>query len=234
MAAHTVRLLHVEDDAMQQRMIAHHLNAISEHTFAITTMTSEALALDCFEKSHFDLVLLDYKLTQGDGLHLLNRMRELDPIVPIIAISGVATAGLAARLVQAGADDYFDKRHLNSADLAKSIRSALQRAETVRKVAGRLTDKRSEFTNQLTDLCADYVRRMGADLLRQLDVLAQHMKHAEISATELHRMHEIATSRLEAPIGLDQEGTKLLARALLFELLVRVCDEPNTNAVCSG
>jgi CheY-like chemotaxis protein len=95
MSVRTVRLLHVEDDAMQQRMIAHHLKALPEYVFAITAVASEELAMECFQTEHFDLVLLDYQLAQGDGLHLLGRMRDLDPIIPIIAISGVETSEVA-------------------------------------------------------------------------------------------------------------------------------------------
>jgi hypothetical protein len=115
---------------------------------------------------------------------------------------------------------------LNSTDLAKSIRSSLRRAEAVRK----LTDKLSGFTNQLTKLCADYVRGMGGDFLEQLGVITQDLKHAHVSANELQRMHESATSRLEVPIGLDHGRMKLLARPLLLELLVRVYDDSNLSA----
>jgi len=231
MSVRTVRLLHVEDDPMQLRIIAHHLKALPEDTFAITAVASEELAMECFRNAKFDLVLLDYQLDQGDGVHLLGCMRELDPIIPIIAISGVATSEIAAKLVQGGADDYFNKRELKSADLAKSIRSSLRRADAVRKtIASRTTDELSRFTNQLTELCALYVRRMGTDFLEHLDVIEQNMKRARISAHELQRMHETATSRLEVTIGLDRGKMKLMARHLLFELLVRVYEDPYLSA----
>jgi DNA-binding response OmpR family regulator len=174
--------------------------------------------------------LLDYQLVQGDGMHLLGRLRDLDPIIPIIAISGVATSEIAAKLVLAGADDYFNKRDLNSADLGKSIRASLRRADAVRKKIGsRMTDELSRFTHQLRELCAEYVRRLGPDFLKQLDVIAQELKRARISAPELQRMHENATSQTELAIGLDQGRMKLLARSLLFELFVRVYDDPYPN-----
>src|ERR1035438_8385707 len=128
MSACIVKLLHVEDDLMQQRMIAHHLRAIPEFAFAITAVASEELAMEWFQKIKFDQVLLDYQLAQGNGLHLLVRMRELDPIIPIITISGVATSEIAAELLIAGADAYFNKRELTRANLAQSIRSSLRRA----------------------------------------------------------------------------------------------------------
>jgi DNA-binding response OmpR family regulator len=231
MSVLTVRLLHVEDDAMQQRMIAHHLKALPEFAFTITAVTSEQRAMEYFQKAGCDLVLLDYQLAEGDGLHTLGRMREVDPIVPIIAISGVATSQVAAQLVQAGADDYFDKRELSSSGLAKSIRASLRRAEAVRKtIASRMPDEPSRAATKLTELCVDYVRRIGVGFLEQLDVITQDLKHAGMSAQELEQMHENATLGLEVPAGLDRGRMKLLTRPLLLELLVRVYDDPNLSA----
>jgi DNA-binding response OmpR family regulator len=218
-----VTLLHVEDDPMQQRMIAHHLKAIPEHSFAITAVASEELAMECFQKTKIDVVLLDYQLEKGNGMHLLGRLRKLDPIVPIIAISGVATSEIAAELVQAGADDYFNKRDLNSAGLATSIRSSLRRADAVRKtLADRAVGTVNHLTPQLTKFYAEYAARIGPDFLAQLDVIAHDMKHACISAEELQRIHEDALSQIKDDAGLDQDRTKQLLRPLLLELLGRV------------
>jgi PleD family two-component response regulator len=58
-----------------------------------------------------------------------------DPIVPIIAISGVATADVSGDLVSAGADDYINKRELTSGLLGESLRDSLKRADAWRKRA---------------------------------------------------------------------------------------------------
>jgi CheY-like chemotaxis protein len=231
MSIRNVKLLHAEDDAMQQRLIGHHLQALPEYVFTITTAATEQLAMDSFQETPFDLVLVDYQLAHGDGLQVLSRIRAIDWIIPIIAISGIATSDVAAQLVRAGADDYFDKRYLTSADLAKSIRSSLRRANAVRKkVATRTTDTLSRFTNQLTELCADYVRRMGGGFLEQLDVIAQDLKDARISAYDLEAMYENATSRLEVAGGADQGRIKRLARPLLFDLIIRLNDGANVSS----
>ncbi len=101
MSAQIVKVLHVEDDVMQQRTIAHHLQVLQEYAFVITAVVSEELAMESFQKTRPDLVVVDYELAEGDGLHLLTRLREADPIMPIIAISGVASSEIMAQLVQA-------------------------------------------------------------------------------------------------------------------------------------
>jgi len=223
MPVRSVTLLHVEDDPMQQRMIAHHLKAIPELAFAITAVATEELAMECFQKTKIDFILLDYLLEKGNGMNLLGRLRKLDPIVPIIAISGVATSEIAAELVLAGADDYFNKRDLGSAGLATSIRSSLSRADAVRKkLADRPTGNANRLTPQLTMLFAEFVDRLGPDFLAQLDVVARDIKHACISVEDLQRIHDDAVLQVKDEGGLDQDRTKRMVRPLLFELLVRV------------
>jgi CheY-like chemotaxis protein len=223
MSPRLVTLLHVEDDPMQQRMIAHHLKAIPELAFAITPVATEELAMECFQGAKIDVVLLDYQLENGNGLNLLDRLRKLDPIIPIIAISGVATSEIAAELVLAGADDYFNKKDLNSAGLAASIRSSLRRADAVRKrIADRPTGNADRLTPQLTKFFAEYVDRLGPDFLAQIDAIARAIKNARISAEELQRIHEDAVLQIRDEGGLDHDRTKRMVRPLLFELLVRV------------
>jgi DNA-binding response OmpR family regulator len=133
MPIRTIKILHVEDEESQRRLIAHHLLAMGDFQFEIHHADNEETALDLFESRGAEFVILDYHLRQGNGLHCLGEIRQRDRIVPIIAISGVATAEIAADLVQAGADDYISKQDLTSDMLARSMRAALERADAYRK-----------------------------------------------------------------------------------------------------
>jgi DNA-binding response OmpR family regulator len=133
MPTRTIRVLHVEDDAAQRRYVAHHLAAQPEVRFDIRHAESESAAVAEFDERGAECVILDYHLAQGDGLSCLRTLRARDPIVPIIAVSGVATTEIAAELLQAGADDYIGKQDLTSAVLGRSIRDALARADACRK-----------------------------------------------------------------------------------------------------
>jgi CheY-like chemotaxis protein len=133
MSIREIKVLHVEDEESQRLLFAHHLQAIGDFHFDIYYADAEKAAIDLFQNSEMDFVILDYHLKQGDGLHCLEKIRQLDPIVPIIAISGQATEEIAADLVQAGADDYISKQDLDSTLLAQSLKNALMRADTWRK-----------------------------------------------------------------------------------------------------
>jgi len=127
-----IKLLHVEDDRIQQALLACELAALDEYRFDITVVTSEDEALAVFPGGGFELVILDYHLIQGDGVSCLRNIRQIDPIVPTIAISGVATDEIAAELISAGADDYLTKQTLDSTILGQSVRNVLTRAKAFR------------------------------------------------------------------------------------------------------
>jgi DNA-binding response OmpR family regulator len=137
MPSRTITLLHVEDEESQRRLLAHHLAAVNELQFEILYADAEQTALNVFDKGGVELVILDYHLREGNGLHCLEELRHRDQIVPIIAISGVATPEIAADLLQAGADDYIGKRDLTSGVLAPIVRQAVARADVWRERAVR-------------------------------------------------------------------------------------------------
>jgi DNA-binding response OmpR family regulator len=134
MTSSAIRVLHIDDDRIQQALVARSLNKLEGYEFSIQTATSEDDALLLFMQRGVDLVILDYHLNKGDGLSCLRRLRQIDPIVPIIAVSGVATADIATKLIEEGADDYLCKQVLNFGQiLSQCVRNALTRAKSYRR-----------------------------------------------------------------------------------------------------
>jgi DNA-binding response OmpR family regulator len=144
MSKRIVRVLHIEDDHFQHRLLAHLLAALDEFGFEITCAESEREGLEIFDRQGADLIVLDYLLPQGDGLHCLKELRLRDPKVPIIAISGAASLQIAKELVECGADDYLNKNELAGRALAKSVRDVLSRWDAWKKIANRYRLARSE------------------------------------------------------------------------------------------
>ncbi len=127
-----IRILHVEDDKLQRALVAHFLVVPEENKYVVTAVESEDEAVGAFQRGNVDLVLLDYQLAQGNGLSCLRQLRKLDPIVPVIAVSGIATSAVAAELIEAGADDYLSKQSLDQTILLESMQTAIARAHGFR------------------------------------------------------------------------------------------------------
>ena len=54
-------------------------------------------------------VVLDHGLPDGDGIEVLAQLREKQPDVPVIMLTGLNDAETAVRALKAGADDYLTK-----------------------------------------------------------------------------------------------------------------------------
>jgi DNA-binding response OmpR family regulator len=133
MSSRTIKLLHVEDEISQHRLLATYLLFIDEFQFDILYADAEENALNFFDRGGVELVILDYDLRQGNGLHCLEELRRRDQIVPIIAVSMRATAEITADLLRAGADDYIGKSDVTNKTLARILRETLARADVWRR-----------------------------------------------------------------------------------------------------
>ncbi|HTR97974.1 MAG TPA: sigma-54 dependent transcriptional regulator [Candidatus Acidoferrales bacterium] len=66
-------------------------------------------ALDAVRENGADAVLLDLRLGDEDGLKVLKAIRELDPLVPVVMLTGHGTVEHAVRAIKMGAYDFMLK-----------------------------------------------------------------------------------------------------------------------------
>lgn len=82
-----------------------------------------------------DLVLTDVKMPEMDGLTLLEKIRERQPPLPVIMISGHADVALAVDAVKRGAIDFLEKP-LDQNRLLVSIQNALRQERLTKENSG--------------------------------------------------------------------------------------------------
>jgi DNA-binding NtrC family response regulator len=68
-----------------------------------------AEAIDVMDKGEVDIVLLDVKLPDTDGLTLLDELKKREPDLPVIMMSAYGTIEMAVRATRAGALDFLEK-----------------------------------------------------------------------------------------------------------------------------
>jgi two-component system, NtrC family, nitrogen regulation response regulator NtrX len=102
-----------------------------------------------FRDRTYDVVLCDIKMPKLDGIEFLDKVREVNPDVPVIMISGHGTIETAVEAVKKGAYDYIAKPpDLNR--LLITIRNAMDKTNLVAetKVLKRKVSKVDEMIGQ--------------------------------------------------------------------------------------
>jgi DNA-binding response OmpR family regulator len=222
MGSRTVRMLHVEDDKVQQMMIAHHLKRISELDFAITYARSETEAVDEFRRSPRDFVILDYHLSEGDGLSCLRTLRGFDTIVPIVAVSGQATDEIAGKLLESGADDYISKKDLGGDGLARSVRLALTRADAWRR--RHALGEPGKATDVLRQVCKTFATLAGTDVLLRLDEFNAVARESRLTTDQLREQFESVCAEMSVARPDLASTLAGLLRPVLLELNLRLAE----------
>lgn len=82
---------------------------LSKMTSNIYTAETGREGLDIFEKFHPDVVILDIKLPDIDGLEILRRIRQTSSNTYVIMITYLTEVRLAIKAMKMGAFDYFTK-----------------------------------------------------------------------------------------------------------------------------
>ena len=117
-----VRIMHLEDNR-GDLLLVHSVFEAEGFDCEFVHVDSQESFLAALENSAFDLILSDYALPSFDGIRALAIVRERNPTVPFIFVSGTMGEELAIETLKAGATDYVLKERLSR--LVPSVRRAL-------------------------------------------------------------------------------------------------------------
>ena len=122
------KILIVEDDAAFREGLAETVQDLGHIAFEADSCSG---GLEALEKSMADLVILDHRLGDANGLEFLRRMGERrQPVPPVIMLTAFATAAGTVEAIKLGAFDHLLKP-VGRNDLTLAIERALHSGELV-------------------------------------------------------------------------------------------------------
>lgn len=156
MNAHAVRVLIVEDNPADARLIVESLRGSSGRNFEPRIATSLAEAFSEVQTAHCDVTLLDLSLPDSDGLQTLEAFMERLPDLPVVVSTGNNDEQLGLQAVSLGASDFLPKNEASSLALNRCLTYAIERRRLIveREAARRMALESQELA-QLSGLATD-------------------------------------------------------------------------------
>lgn len=139
-------ILVVDDDGQVRKTLS---SLLSEEGYSVVTAENGKQATKISEKSRFDMALIDIKLPDMEGTALLQRLKQNQPHMVKIIITGFPTLENAMETVNEGADGYI----LKPFDVQKLL-------EMIRKHLKRET---AEHVSNWMEFDQDRARKSGSD-----------------------------------------------------------------------
>ncbi len=97
---------------------------LEEEGYEVLTAADSLVALDVVEHTDLDAVVTDMKMPHLDGIGLLERIKKINPDLPVIMMTAYGTIEKAVEAMKKGAYDYITKPFSNE-ELKVTIRKAV-------------------------------------------------------------------------------------------------------------
>lgn len=154
------KVLIVDDE---QNILLYLSEALEDEGYAITTRGSGQEAVNILEKENFDLVLVDLKLRDIDGLEVMREVKKHSPETIVIMLTGHGSLETAVEAMRFGAFDYLLKP-CSIQDLRTSLRRGLEQRQNSLEQK-RLATQARKFARAVIE---------GGETTTNFDMLLEH------------------------------------------------------------
>lgn len=129
----SIRLLVVEDDEDDYILL---ISSLRSSSFNKTVLWADSYnrAKEIISTHPIDIVIVDYRLGVHTGIELVQFISDNFPFIPAILVTGLQASALDEEALKSGAYDYLVKGRYTSEDIDRSIRYAIEKANTLKSL----------------------------------------------------------------------------------------------------
>jgi len=185
------KVLIVDDDISFGMMVQGYLK---KHDMEATLSGSLSKSRMLIDRNPFDMVLIDYRLPDGNGLDLLGYVKQKYPFMPVVMITAYSDIRVAVRAIKEGAYEYITKP-VNARELLHVIEEAAVRGKNS-------PSNRDDYvvgTGSETRQVEEYVKRVAPT---EMSVLIQG-ESGTGKEYVARRIHELSHQREEPFVAVD-------------------------------
>lgn len=120
-------ILIVDDSSEDRELYQRYLRSDPDYSYTILETSLGRQGLELWRQHQPDVVLLDYRLPDLDGLEFLAHLPSPMPqsCLPVIVVTGQGNEAIAVQAMKAGAQDYLVKEQITPEGLYLAVNSAI-------------------------------------------------------------------------------------------------------------
>ncbi|MBN2290996.1 MAG: response regulator [Pirellulales bacterium] len=173
-------ILAMEDDDIVRQSLAAYL---TDRGYKVLEAPNGRVGLEIFHEKKPDLILVDLRMPEVDGLEVIGTVAGESPNTPLIVVSGNNAISNAVEALHLGAWDYLLKPIEDMAILLHAVEISLQRA--------RLIEDNRRYQEQLEEL----VKKRTAELEETNEALAFENAQRKVIQAQREKLIEVLESK---------------------------------------
>ncbi len=199
-------ILVIDDDKMILMILK---QTLSKEGYRVSTAASGEEGIAMLASSNTDLVLTDYMMPGMSGIEVLNVIKQNQPLLPVIMLTGHGDVALTIKAIQLGAVDFIEKP-IHSKELIEIIKRALEISEQNKSIS-------QPFTKDTRKVIEEN------SLIGKVPVMREIFKN--VGRVSLNRISVLIT-------GETGTGKELIAKLIHYSGITR--DYPFSAVNCSA
>ncbi len=196
----TPKILIVDDDLIIRELM---YDLLTPKGYSVDCVQSGRRALDMMSQQAYELIISDMIMDEMSGIELLKQVKEKDPDIPFLVMTGHASMESAIQALRLGAFDYM-KKPVENNEILITIKNALE--------VVRLRQERAALLNE--------IKQHNIDLERKIRERTEDIKRAkdELEKTE-KKYRSLVENSPDIIYILDSEGCFSFVDGALESLL---------------
>jgi len=208
---------------------------LAESGHDVDTASGGEEALARLESKRYDLMLVDLKMPDMDGLEVLHKVRAADPSMVVAIITGYGTVETAVEAMRNGAYDYVSKP-ISASSLEMLAKRALETARLQKELARMEKEKENfirtiyhEFKSPIADITM-FLNILG----KTLPLDEKQRKNLSLCEKKLTPLKELTEDLLQITKAEFMQRQKKIAPCDILELAKQAVSSISTADRASG